>query len=393
MDDRELLTRYVQGKEDAAFGELVGRHRDWVYSVCLRRLRDEGLAEDATQVVFMALAREARRLAGHQTIAGWLHRVSRYTAMKIRRDEARRIRRERQAGAMRVGKDSGEQAAGANWEAMEQVLEQSLDALRAGDREAILLRFYRQLSHADVRTALGISEEAAKKRVNRAVERLRAVIGARGVHTTTDGIGTAMLAYGVTAAPAGTAAGLVGIVKGAVSGKVQALTHGVLQMMGHVKLAVTAGWVVAALAVVGVAAVPLMHGHGALPQVTVAASAPAATPLVEAEQREVAALREVLRGIDNKMQIVSITPEFLQMRQQWMRQLAKVQMRLADGPAARLAVAEDWLTAARDFNRRIQDRRLVDAGEVELYGAQAYVAEAEVVVERVKSGESGDVGL
>jgi RNA polymerase sigma factor (sigma-70 family) len=394
MDDRDLLRRYVQRGEEQAFGELVRRHQEWVYSVCWRRLGNEELARDATQVVFLALARQARQLVKHETIAGWLHRVSRYTALKFRRDEERRMRRERQANAMRTRQHVPQPEPGENWAVTEKVLEQALDALRAPDREAILLRFYRKLSHAQVGDTLKISEEAAKKRVTRAVERLRHALGVRGVRATDAGISAAMLAHGAMPAPATVAAGLDSIVKGAVSTKIQTLTQGVLQMMGHVKMAVMAGWIVTALMVVSAVAVPLVHaGFTTQPAPISTPVVTPGTPLIEAEQKELAALQDVLKNIDQEMQIVSLTPEVLATRLQWQRRLAKVQMQLANGLAARLKVAEDWLASTQAFDKRMQQLALVNAGPAALAEASAYVAEAQVIIERVKNGENGDVGL
>ena len=261
--------------EAGAFAELVRRHRDWVYSVCLRRLGDEGLAEDATQVVFLALAREAGKVARHPRVLGWLHRVSRYTAIKIRREALRRERREREVGAM-----GAKEEVSADWEAMRGVIEEAMDRLSAADREAVLLRFYRQLPHAEVGRAMGVSEEAAKKRVNRALERLRGLVGARGVRVTGAGIGAALLVHGVVRVPVALGETLAAGGTGA-SGQVQVLTRGVLQMMGRAKLVVPAG-VAIGVAVVVVLTVPLVRRVGSVvaagPAESVAAAAPAPAP-------------------------------------------------------------------------------------------------------------------
>ncbi len=276
MSDAELLARYVGEGSEEAFVELVGRHRDWVYSVCKRRVGDGGLAEDATQAVFLALWQQARKLRQGGTIVGWLHQVSRYTAAKLRRDEGRRRERERGAALMR-SEEVGDTAR--VWGEVEGVLEEAMDGLRAADREAVLLRFYRKLSHAEVGTALGISEEAAKKRVNRAVERLRGAFGEGGAGVSGAGIGAALMAHGVGAAPHGMELrpGLL-----SESARVRALAGGARGAGAAVAMLPVA--VLAGVAVVGIA-VPVMW-VGRSEKVATMTAAPVSAPSTTAADGE-----------------------------------------------------------------------------------------------------------
>src|SRR5437867_6683588 len=103
MHDSQLLRAYGEGRDESAFGELVRRYVDLVYSTALRRLEgDSGLAEEVTQRVFLLLARKAGTLAGHPTLAGWLYRTAHHVAAKAKRSEIRRCAREREAVQMNM---------------------------------------------------------------------------------------------------------------------------------------------------------------------------------------------------------------------------------------------------------------------------------------------------
>src|SRR5262245_39527919 len=98
--DQELLRDYARQAADGAFGELVHRHVDLVYSTAFRVLRDAGLAEEVTQRVFVALARNAAGLQDRPVLTGWLYATARNFAVTTVRSEERRRRRELEAVAM-----------------------------------------------------------------------------------------------------------------------------------------------------------------------------------------------------------------------------------------------------------------------------------------------------
>src|SRR6185369_13321374 len=99
--DGQLLQQFVAEKSEAAFRLLVERHSHWLYSVCLRRLGDSALAEDATQAVFIALAQRAPALVKEKTISPWLHQAARFCALKMVRALSRRSRHESEAAVMK----------------------------------------------------------------------------------------------------------------------------------------------------------------------------------------------------------------------------------------------------------------------------------------------------
>ena len=199
-DDRELLARYVDEGSQEAFALIVDRYLNLVYASALRQV-DHELAADVAQLVFVNLARKARTLPRHIPLAGWLHRDTRFTAIDLLRTEQRRRAREQEALAMNnLGPDSA-----ADWTTIRPVLDAALDHLPTVDRDAVLLRYFEQRSLREVGDALGFSEEAARKRVARGLEKLRLSLARKGVHTTAAALSIALTANGSPMAPAGLA--------------------------------------------------------------------------------------------------------------------------------------------------------------------------------------------
>ncbi len=198
MQDSELLRAYAAERDEAAFGELVRRYVDFVYSTALQRLAaDSALAEDVTQTVFLLLARKSVTLARHQALAAWLYRTTQYVAAKAQRSERRRRAREMQSVQMNTN-DPSDMAV----EQMMPMLDEAIHSLGESDRLAVLLRFFMKKPMREVGLALGVSEAAAKMRVGRAVERLREFFGARGMVCSAAALGAALTQKNVNAAPA-----------------------------------------------------------------------------------------------------------------------------------------------------------------------------------------------
>ena len=190
MGDWQLLQAYAESRSEAAFAELVRLHLDWVYSVALRHVGDPHLAEDVVQSVFVLLARKARDLGPGTLLGGWLFRTTRHVAAHARRAELRRKTREAIACIMShdtASPDTDEIL----WQQLTPHLDQAVAALSEADRSAILLRFYERMPLRKVGERLGVSEDAAKKRVSRAVEKMREFLNRRGVKLS--GVGLAAL--------------------------------------------------------------------------------------------------------------------------------------------------------------------------------------------------------
>src|SRR5213592_1926399 len=198
-DDAQLLWRYTEERAEPAFGELVARHIDLIFSAALRLVGgDRHLAQDVTQSVFADLARKAGCLQRDVVLAGWLYRHACYTAAKVVRAERRRRIREKAAMEMNSLHDNTEPA----WEQIAPVLDEAMSHLSASDRDAIVLRFLKRQDFHAVGSALGVGEDAAQKRVSRAVDKLRNFLSRRGVTLTATALGTTLATEAVVAAPA-----------------------------------------------------------------------------------------------------------------------------------------------------------------------------------------------
>lgn len=173
--DAQLLREFAATGSEAAFTELVGRHGPVVYAAALRQTGNPHLAEEVTQAVFLLLARKAASLSGEAILIGWLMKATRFAARDLLRSERRRLERETTAYHMNESHPSSipDADGGRLWDRIAPVLDGCLARLREADRNAILLRFFQNRSIADVGSSLGIAEEAARKRVTRALERLR----------------------------------------------------------------------------------------------------------------------------------------------------------------------------------------------------------------------------
>jgi RNA polymerase sigma factor (sigma-70 family) len=205
LSDQQLLRDYGERRTETAFAELVRRHVDFVYSAALRMVCDAHLAQDVTQGVFLALAQNARQLADRPVLAGWLHRTAQNLAANMVRSETRRRAREQEAAAMnQLLRPESEGA----WDQIAPHLDAALDELNESERDALLLRYFQRKSAREMAQTLGVSEEAAQKRVSRAVERLREGFARRGLAVGASGLVAGLSVNAVQAAPAGLAAGI-----------------------------------------------------------------------------------------------------------------------------------------------------------------------------------------
>lgn len=202
-ETQTLLTEYAESGSEAAFRELVARYVDLVYSTARRSVGgDAHLAEDVTQSVFIHLARKAGSLPREVMLGGWLHRDTCHVAATLMRGERRRQHREREAVQMNALDDHSE----ANLAQVAPVLDEAIEQLGKKDRLAIILRFFEQRDLRAVGQALGSSENAAQKRVSRALDELRVRLKHRGVALSASALGAALASEAVQGAPIGLAA-------------------------------------------------------------------------------------------------------------------------------------------------------------------------------------------
>jgi RNA polymerase sigma factor (sigma-70 family) len=198
--DLDLLGQYAHNRAQDAFTEIVRRHVDLVYSAALRQVRSPQLAEEVAQSVFTDLARNAGRLKPDTILTAWLYQVTRRTAVDVVRKESRRQLREQIASEMNAMNNTA-----SDWTHIEPFLDEAMQTLDDTDRTAVLLRFFENKSLREVGQTIGTSDDAAQKRVSRAVERLREFFSRHGVTVGASGLAVVLSANAVQAAPVGLA--------------------------------------------------------------------------------------------------------------------------------------------------------------------------------------------
>jgi uncharacterized protein (TIGR03435 family) len=229
--DMELLRQYVDRNSDTAFAALISRHVNLVYSAALRKTGNPHAAEEITQAVFIILAQKAGRISKKTILPGWLYQTTRLTAASFWRRETRRVRREQEAY---MQTELHSTAPDETWEQLAPLLEDAMGQLGERDRAAVVLRFFGGKSFDEVAAASGISENAAKKRVNHALEKLQRYFSKRGVRSTTAIVAVAISANSVHAAPTALAKSVTvaAMTKGAMaSGSTLTLIKGALKLM------------------------------------------------------------------------------------------------------------------------------------------------------------------
>ena len=230
--DQQLLRDYAEHESEPAFAEIVRRHVDLVYSAARRMVCDAHATQDVTQGVFVLLAQHARQLSDRPTLAGWLHCTARNLAVKAVRSDVRRRAREQEVACMNESLSSDFDT---SWEHIAPHLDDALGELSEPDREALLLRYFKNHNLRTVGTTLGISDDAAQKRVSRAVERLREFFTKRGVTVGASGLVVAISANAVQPAPVGlgaaisTAAALAGTTVASTATTAKAIAMTTLQ--------------------------------------------------------------------------------------------------------------------------------------------------------------------
>lgn len=261
-ETKQLLAQYAETGSEPAFRELTSRYVDLVHSAALRLVNgDLHLAQDVTQTVFADLARLARSLSSDVMLGGWLHRHTCFVASKTMRAERRRVARERQAVEMNAIEDHS----AANLALVAPVLDEAINQLSAEDRTAILLRFFEQQDFQSVGAALGSNEEAARKRVDRALGKLESHLKHRGVALSAVALGSTLAASAVSAAPVGLAVSISTIAIAGTAGS-GATTITILKIMSMTKLKIA---VITAVVAAGVS-IPWVMQHNTQTKLTAA---------------------------------------------------------------------------------------------------------------------------
>jgi len=264
-DDIRLLKQYADENSESAFAELFTRYVNLVYSAALRSVGNAHAAEEITQVVFIILARKANQLPRDAVLSGWLYQTARLTAANYLRGEIRRQNREQEAYMQSILNEPETEA----WQQISPLLEDAMGRLGEKDRNAVVLRFFENKSLGEVGLALGASENAAKMRVNRPLEKLRKFFTERGVALSGTMIAGAVSANSIQAAPLALAKSIsaVAITKGAAAGgSTLALVKGALKIMAWTKMKTAAVAVATVILAAGTTTIVIktgvLGGHG-----------------------------------------------------------------------------------------------------------------------------------
>lgn len=259
MDDAALLRDYVVNRSDAAFESLVLRHVNLVYSAAMRQVKDPHVAEEISQVVFIILARKAASLGPGTILPIWLLRTVRFAAATERRNATRRLHMLKKAQVEL--KIEQEMRGEGTWELLEPLLDDAIAGLNERDRAVLVLRYFDGQSFENVGLALGIDPATARKRVERALAKLRRGFAKRGVAVAVGAMGAMLAANAVQAAPQGVGATAVAIaLKGtAATASSSALVTSTLKLMSWAKLKIALATGISVLLTAGATAVTVQE--------------------------------------------------------------------------------------------------------------------------------------
>jgi len=394
LADQQLLRDYSESRSEAAFAELVRRHVDQVFSAALRMVRDSHLAEDVTQGVFVALARHAGELTDRPVLSGWLHRTAQNLAANAVRSDVRRRAREQEVAAMNELLATEPDAL---WERVAPHLDAALGELSEADRDALLLRYFERKSAREMAQTLGTSEDAAQKRVSRAVERLRELFSNRNVTIGASGLVVVISANAVQAAPVGldvtisTAAVLTGTTVAPTATATATATKAIAMTTLQKAL------IAATIAAVGTGIYEGRQVSSLRTQVQTLQQQqmPLAEQIRELQRARDEAANRLAMSQQENAQLKQNTAELLKLRgemtrlkaaavqpdndstktaaQSWLSRVGQLKQRLAQDPTAkipelRFVTEQDWLNAARgelhteaDYRRALSTLR--SAGE------------------------------
>ena len=284
MDDRQLLHEFLDRGSRHAFEQFVARHIDMVYAAALRDVRDPHLADDITQAVFVLFLRKARHLGDRVVLGGWLFRAARFCARDALKRQRRQIRRERRIAAMNANVDCSNEVESI-WQAAAPMLNDAIASLARRDRDAVVLRYLQQNSIADVAERLGVSPDAARQRLSRAVARLRDFFHRQGLAASSATLAIILEtqvfhsapAYLTAVAPQAALAGAQGALP--ASSAVASIAKGAADMMTFIKIKIATTTLAATTTVAITAGVLIAGTNDAKPTAPVPLQVAQATPL------------------------------------------------------------------------------------------------------------------
>jgi RNA polymerase sigma factor (sigma-70 family) len=354
------LVDYQQNGSEDAFAYLVERYLPLVSACAARRARGEPLlVEDIVQRVFIDFARKAKRMKPGGSLGGWLHRHTCFVAGTVMRGERRRRAREEQSEVEMTESDSA-------WRQISPIVDAAVDALGQKDRLAVVLRYFEQRDLRTVGAALGVTEDAAQKRVARALEKLRAVLVCRGVVLSAGALAGALANSGASAAPVISATAVATAALATAGASLSGFSVGNLIMMSKAKLAL------AAMVAAGIGTTVIVKHLTAIESEKTslknrAAQLEAASVAAGADQTVIRAEIERLRA--DQRDAIKLRGDVVRLRQQ-----------IADANAALLAAQKAALTAEAKNRAATATPEPAEVPEIRTFQSQAHAV--------VKSGDS-----
>jgi RNA polymerase sigma factor (sigma-70 family) len=247
-DDLTLLRRYANENSAGAFATLVARHADFVFATALRHTRRRDLAEDVTQASFIVLARRAGCLREGTSIRAFLHQTAIYGSKNVLRAQSRRRWHEQRA-AEAVRLEQAESTVDPDPAAV--AIDGALLRLRHRDRQLLMLHYFDGFTLAEAAAKLAISHEAARKRLHRALSRLRSLLRREGVSLTEAAVPSALAAITSSAGAVKASSLASAAVAGGADGASFQLAHTMVQMMKITTFAKTTAAIAAVVLIAG----------------------------------------------------------------------------------------------------------------------------------------------
>jgi RNA polymerase sigma factor (sigma-70 family) len=384
VPDRDLLERFRDHGDAAAFAALVGRHGPMVLRLCRRVLGNVADAEDAFQATFLILCRKAASLSPRDSLAGWLHAIAYRAAQKARVAGARQRKHEGRAAAAQPGAPLDQLTLREMIEALDRELARLPDKFRA----PLVLCYLEGLTRDEAARRLGWPPGLLKSRLEQARERLGARFASRGLTlpaalaatllgeaAASAAVPGALLNSAVRAATAFTA----GAEATAVSAPVAAITRGVMRDMFLSKFKGVLGVLVV---LVGIGAGLVAVRGNASPPAGVA-GANGRAKAAEPDDPEIKKLLKMRRdalaeAAKAQMEEYRVGRVTVQTAQEIWRRLLQAELDLASGQAERIAAHLSYFQFACEIDElcthrynagkeRLADQRLARA---ERYAAE-----------------------
>ena len=197
ISDHQLLRQHLLDPSDSALVTLINRHLPLVHSVARRVTANDEAARDISQTVFLRLVKKAKKIPPSLPLTAWFHRETHSASVDYVRSEIRRQKREQTAASLDAMNDTPEP-----WNQLAPEIDSAIDELSKNDRSLVLLRFYQNKTHPQIADELGIKEDAARMRTNRALEKLRTILTKRGITTSAALLASTLPTNAINPAPA-----------------------------------------------------------------------------------------------------------------------------------------------------------------------------------------------